>query len=198
MLNIALIAGSSRNGSQSAKVARYLRQRLIELGLTSLEQSHMIDLGERGLPLWPADDKGPWAEYQQQLAAADALVVIAPEWNGMACPAVKNFFLYASKTELAHKPALLVGVSSGIGGAYPISELRASGYKNCRIAYLPEHLIVRQVEAVMNPGEANGEDDLRIRNRADYALDILGKYAEALKPVRAAIDLNNPAFTNGM
>ncbi|TXI31085.1 MAG: NADPH-dependent oxidoreductase, partial [Aquipseudomonas alcaligenes] len=26
----------------------------------------------------------------------------------------------------------------------------------------------------------------------------LGKYAEALKPVRAAIDLSNPAFTNGM
>ena len=198
MLNIALIAGSSRNGSQSAKVARYLRQRLIELGLSSNEQSSLIDLGERGLPLWPSDDKGPWADYQQQLAAADALVVVAPEWNGMACPAVKNFFLYASKAELAHKPALLVGVSSGIGGAYPISELRASGYKNCRIAYLPEHLIVRQVEAVMNEGEARGEDDLRIRKRADYALDILGKYAEALKPVRAAIDLSEPAFTNGM
>ena len=198
MLNIALIAGSSRSGSQSAKVARYLRQRLIDLGLTSAGQCSLIDLGERGLPLWPADDKGPWAEYQQQLAAADALVVIAPEWNGMACPAVKNFFLYASKAELAHKPALLVGVSSGIGGAYPISELRASGYKNCRIAYLPEHLIVRQVEVVMNEGPAAGEDDLRIRARADYALDILGKYAEALKPVRAAIDLSNPAFTNGM
>lgn len=198
MLNIALIAGSSRSGSQSAKVARYLRQRLLELGLTSTGQSSLLDLGERGLPLWPADDKGPWAEYQQQLAAADALVVIAPEWNGMACPAVKNFFLYATKAELAHKPALLVGVSSGIGGAYPISELRASGYKNCRIAYLPEHLIVRQVEAVLNESEATGEDDLRIRRRADYALDILGKYAEALKPVRTAIDLSNPAFSNGM
>lgn len=198
MLNIALIAGSSRSGSQSAKVARFLRQRLIELGLTRQEQSSLLDLGERGLPLWPGEDKGLWSEYQQRLAASDALVVIAPEWNGMACPAVKNFFLYASKAELAHKPALLVGVSSGIGGAYPISELRASGYKNCRIAYLPEHLIVRQVEAVMNEGPATGEDDLRIRARANYALDILGKYAEALKPVRAAIDLSNPAFTNGM
>ena len=198
MLDIALIAGSSRNGSQSAKVARYLRQRLIDLGLTSPERSGLIDLGERPLPLWPADDKGPWADYQQQLAAADALVVIAPEWNGMACPAVKNFFLYTSKAELAHKPALLVGVSSGVGGAYPISELRASGYKNCRIAYLPEHLIVRHVEAVLNEGEAAGEGDLRIRRRADYALDILGKYATALKPVRAAIDLTDPAFTNGM
>ncbi len=198
MLDIALIAGSSRTGSQSAKVARYLRQRLIDLGLTSPERSGLIDLGERPLPLWPADDKGPWADYQQQLAAADALVVIAPEWNGMACPAVKNFFLYTSKAELAHKPALLVGVSSGVGGAYPISELRASGYKNCRIAYLPEHLIVRHVEAVLNEGEASSEGDLRIRRRADYALDILGKYAEALKPVRAAIDLTDPAFTNGM
>ncbi|MDH0894013.1 MULTISPECIES: NAD(P)H-dependent oxidoreductase [unclassified Pseudomonas] len=198
MLDIALIAGSSRTGSQSAKVARYLRQRLIDLGLTSPERSGLIDLGERSLPLWPADDKGPWADYQQQLAAADALVVIAPEWNGMACPAVKNFFLYTSKAELAHKPALLVGVSSGVGGAYPISELRASGYKNCRIAYLPEHLIVRHVEAVLNEGEAASEGDLRIRRRADYALDILGKYAAALKPVRAAIDLTDPAFTNGM
>lgn len=198
MLNIALIAGSSRPDSQSAKIARYLRQRLIELGQTNTEESSLIDLGARPLPLWPADEHGAWADYQQQLAAADAVVLIAPEWHGMACPAVKNFFLYAGKNELAHKPALLVGVSSGIGGAYPISELRASGYKNCRIAYLPEHLIVRRVEAVMNEGPAASEDDLRIRARADYALDILGKYAEALKPVRAAIDMGNPAFTNGM
>lgn len=198
MLNIALIAGSSRSGSQSAKVARFLRQRLIELGLTRHEQSSLLDLGERGLPLWPADDKGPWAEYQQQLAAADALVVIAPEWNGMACPAVKNFFLYASKAELAHKPALLVGVSSGIGGAYPISELRASGYKNCRLCYLPEHLIIRQVEQVLNAGTALDDSDQRIRARIDYALDILCQYSVALAPVRANISFANPDFANGM
>ncbi len=142
--------------------------------------------------------RAPGPNTQQQLAAADALVVVSPGVERHGLPGREDFFLYASKAELAHKPALLVGVSSGIGGAYPISELRASGYKNCRIAYLPEHLIVRQVEAVMNEGPAAGEDDLRIRARADYALDILGKYAEALKPVRAAIDLSNPAFTNGM
>ncbi len=198
MLNIALVADSSRRDSQSAKVGRFLRQRLIELGLTSSEQSSLLDLGQAPLPLWPSDDKGPWSDYQQQLQAADALVVIAPEWNGMAAPAIKNFFLYASKFELAHKPALLVSVSSGIGGAYPISELRASGYKNCRLGYLPEHLIVRHVESVLNEGTAANEDDQRIRNRVDYALDILGKYANALKPVRESIDLNTAAFANGM
>lgn len=198
MLNIALVAGSSRSNSQSGKVARFLRQRLIDLGHTTQEQSNVIDLGLAPLPLWPADDSGPWELFRQQLAAADAVAIVAPEWNGMACPAVKNFFLYASKAELAHKPGLLVGVSSGIGGAYPISELRASGYKNCRLCYLPEHLIVRQVEKVLNTADAADEADARLRARVDYALDILVRYAHALQPVRSAISFDNPAFTNGM
>lgn len=198
MLCITLVAGSSRSPSQSAKVAHYLRQRLIQLGHSSAEQCQVVDLGATPLPLWPAADSGPWPTIQQQLAQADALVVIAPEWHGMACPAIKNFFIYASKAELAHKPGLLVGVSSGVGGAYPISELRASSYKNCRLCYVPEHLIVRHVEQSFNPGEPGDDNDRRIRERADYALDVLIKYAHALKPLRASIDLSNPAFGNGM
>ncbi|HLD66528.1 MAG TPA: NADPH-dependent oxidoreductase, partial [Pseudomonas sp.] len=108
------------------------------------------------------------------------------------------FFIYASKAELAHKPGLLVGVSSGIGGAYPISELRASSYKNCRLCYLPEHLILRQVEQLLNGPEAASETEQRLHARIDYALDILVKYGTALKPVRAAIDMTDPAFANGM
>jgi NAD(P)H-dependent FMN reductase len=198
MLNIALVAGSGRTNSQSGKVARFLRQRLIQLGHTDDTQSSVIDLGLAPLPLWPAEDAGPWGLYSKQLAGADAVVIISPEWNGMACPAIKNFFIYASKTELAHKPGLLVGVSSGIGGAYPISELRASSYKNCRLCYLPEHLIVRNVEKVLNTPVPSSEDDQRLHARIDYALDILLKYAQAMRPVRASIDMSNPAFANGM
>jgi NAD(P)H-dependent FMN reductase len=198
MLNIVLIAGSSRANSQSGKVARFIRQRLIDLDKASPSSCSIIDLGQGPLPLWPAEDTGPWAGYQQQLRDADAVVVIAPEWNGMACPAIKNFFIYASKAELAHKPGLLVGVSSGIGGGYPISELRASSYKNCRLCYLPEHLIIRGVEKVLNEADAVSEDDQRIRARMDYDLDILARYADALKPVREAIDMSIPAFANGM
>jgi NAD(P)H-dependent FMN reductase len=198
MLNIALVAGSGRNNSQSGKVARFLRQRLIQLEQTTDELSCVIDLGLAPLPLWPAEDAGPWNLYSEQLSNADAIVIVAPEWNGMACPAIKNFFIYASKTELAHKPGLLVGVSSGAGGAYPISELRASSYKNCRLCYVPEHLIVRQVEKVLNSPEPSSEEDQRLRGRIDYDLDILSKYARALKPVRDSIDMSNPAFANGM
>lgn len=194
MLKIAILSGSSRPDSQSAKVAAYLQQQLQQHG----EQACVLDLGVTPLPLWPAGPAEHWPAMQVQLAEADALVVIAPEWHGMACPAVKNFFLYASKAELAHKPALLVGVSSGIGGAYPISELRASGYKNSRLCYLPEHLIIRQVEQVLNAGATLEEPDQRIRARIGYALDILCQYAEALAPVRAKISFANPDFANGM
>ncbi|MFZ2289618.1 MAG: NAD(P)H-dependent oxidoreductase [Halopseudomonas yangmingensis] len=198
MTHIALVAGSSRPDSQTAKVAYFIRQRLTEHFGLSDEQVGVLDLGSQPLPLWPSDDQPHWAAHREQLVRADAIVILAPEWHGMACPAIKNFFLYAGKDELAHKPALLAGISAGVGGAYPISELRASSFKNCRLCYLPEHLIVRGVNKVMNGTETESEDDQRIRARLDYNLDILLRYADALKPVRAAIDMHNPAFATGM
>lgn len=115
----------------------------------------------------------------------------------MACPALKNFFLYAGLGELGHKPALLVGVSAGLGGAYPIAELRASSYKNSRIMYLPEQLIIRNVESMLNSEEPSDENDSRIRARADWALQIFGQYEAALRTVRPAIE-HPPEFSTGM
>lgn len=172
-MNIAIVAGSSRSNSQTAKVARFIRQTLIKEFDLAEQAVSVIDLGSYPLPLWPAEDQGPWGLFEKQLAKADALIVLAPEWHGMACPAIKNFFLYASKAQLAHKPAMLGGISAGVGGAYPISELRASSYKNCRLCYIPEHLIVRGVEKVMNMPLPVDEQDKQIRERLHYNLDVL-------------------------
>lgn len=198
MLKLAIVAGSNRSNSQTAKVGRFIRQTLNRQFGVALDDVAMIDLGSYPLPLWPADDTGPWGMFEKQLSKADALIVLTPEYNGMASPAIKNFFLYASKAQLAHKPAMLASVSAGLGGAYPISELRASSYKNARLCYIPEHLIVRGVEQVMNMPEPASDDDRRIRARLEYNLDVLLRYAEALKPVREQIDMSNPAFANGM
>ena len=51
------------------------------------------------------------------------MAVVSPEWNGMVPSMLTNFFLLCSNNELAHKPGLLVGVSSGTGGSYPVAEL---------------------------------------------------------------------------
>lgn len=198
MTNIAIVSGSSRSNSQTAKVARFIKQSLITQHRLAAENISVIDLGSYPLPLWPGEDHGPWGMFEKQLLKADALIVLAPEYNGMACPAITNFFLYASKAQLAHKPAMLGGISAGVGGAAPITELRAYSYKNCRLCYIPEHLIVRGVETVMNMPEPVSEDDRRIRERLNYNLDILLRYAQALIPVRAAIDMSRSEFTNGM
>ena len=55
-----------------------------------------------------------------------------------------------NRFQLGHKPALIVTVSSADGGAYPVAELRMSSYKNNRICYLPEHVILRNVERILN------------------------------------------------
>jgi len=55
----------------------------------------------------------------------------------MAPAGLKNFFLYAGNTALAHKPAYLVGISASRGGSYPIAELRMSSYKNSYLCYIP-------------------------------------------------------------
>ena len=194
--HIVLLSGSNRSNSQSIKVARYLRDRLEKLELC--DSSELIDLASSRLPLWPEEDTDRvWSAQQSILKKATALIVISPEWNGMACPAVKNFFLYAGLGELGHKPALLVGVSAGLGGAYPIAELRASSYKNSRILYLPEQLIIRNVESMLNSEEPSDESDSRIRERADWALQILGQYDAALRTIRPAIE-HRPEFSTGM
>ncbi|WP_434706158.1 NAD(P)H-dependent oxidoreductase [Pseudomonas sp. Z1-12] len=193
---IVVLSGSNRAGSQSLKVANHLRQRLADLNLW--EASDLIDLATSRLPLWPEQDRDQlWPAQQAILAKATALIVISPEWNGMACPALKNFFLYAGISELGHKPALLVGVSAGLGGAYPIAELRASSYKNCRLLYLPEHLIIRNVESMLNDQAPANEDDKRIRERADWALRLLSQYDVACGEIRRALE-QPPAFSTGM
>jgi hypothetical protein len=194
--HIVLLSGSNRSNSQSVKVANYLRDRLEALELC--DSSELIDLASSPLPLWPEEDtQKVWSVQQAILKKATALIVISPEWNGMACPALKNFFLYSGLGELGHKPTLLVGVSAGLGGAYPITELRASSYKNSRILYLPEQLIIRNVESMLNSECPSDENDMRIRARADWALHILCQYDEALSTIRPTIK-HPPEFSTGM
>jgi hypothetical protein len=66
------------------------------------------------------------------LPAADSLIVVVPEYAGMAAAAAKNLFLFGGGDLVAHKPALLVAVSSGQGGSYFVAETRASSDKNSR------------------------------------------------------------------
>ncbi len=75
-----------------------------------------------------------------------------------------------------------------------------SSYKNNRICYIPEQIIVRNVEKVLNddPAHNNAAADDYFRNRIRYALTLLREYAMALSQVRASAASDRSVYKNGM
>jgi NAD(P)H-dependent FMN reductase len=203
-MKIAIISGSHREKAESLKVARVI-QAYLDDGIC--DESWLFSLSGNPLPLW---DQGVWdgdpqwkerlTPIREQLASSDGFVVISPEWHGQVPAGLKNFFLLFGKNELGHKPAMIVTVSSGDGGAYPVAELRMSSYKNSRICYIPEHVILRKVEKVLNDDPADNDErsDSYYRERLQWSLKILKEYAVALKQVRESGVTATDKFKNGM
>jgi NAD(P)H-dependent FMN reductase len=199
--NIVIVSGSHRVDSQSRRVAEFIREMLdIRFGVAA----HVIDLVDAAIPLWDEGVRSggavwakAWTPVARQLEAAEGLVLVVPEWAGMVPPVVKNFLLLCV-AEVAHKPALIVSVSAGDGGTYPIAELRAFGFKNNRVCYIPDHVILRHVEELPEGAEAVNPSDAKARARILHSLGILLLYASALKQVRQAPEYDLSQFPYGM
>jgi azobenzene reductase len=204
-MHITIVVGSHRPISNSAKigslVSQILKEKNQEINIDT------IDLGKTPLPIW--DEKvwqgtPEWTHilkpYRDILIKTDGLVIISPEYCGMASPALKNFFLFWTGDVIAHKPALIVGVTSTEhGGSYPISELRSSSYKNSRILYISDQVIIRSAEdfpVLIN--EIKDEAQLRQLSRLRHCTKILLAYSEAIQPMRANTDFQYKEFANGM
>jgi len=205
-MKFGIINGSHRTQSQSEKVSTYVAQEALAAGYC--ESVWRYDLAGNPLPLWDEGVFGgdtAWEHRLQPLSAAlhecDAFVVVAPEWHGMVPAGLKNFFLmWAAGGELAHKPGLIVSVSASAGGAYPVAELRMSSYKNSRLCYIPEQLVVRNVKQVMNPEPSDNDAKAHdyLHQRLLYCLGQLREYGKALRTVRASGVTSLQDYPNGM
>lgn len=193
MTRIAVIAGSNRQEAESHRIGEIAQRMLEEAGA----EADLLSLRDIPLPLWDeskwASDKPDdspwktiWPDVSARLKAADGMVVISPEWHGMASPHLKNLLACCDQRELAFKPGYLVSVSASSGGAYPIAELRMSGYKNSYAHWLPDHLILRNVKK-FRPGEPEHDAPDWLEARMRHGLRVLVAYAEAAKPVRETV-----------
>ncbi len=203
-MHFTIISGSHRSWSQSSKVANYLANNL-PLGV----EHNIIDLANNPLPLW---NDHMWdsssTEYQETshirhpmkeiLTKTDALIIIAPERAGMVPAWLKNFFLYCSSQQLANKPALAIGVSAGINGAYPIAELKVSSNKNAQFFYIPQHVILRNIKDILNNSDNIQEREQKTIERVHYSLAMLKEYALAMIEVRKSWVSDIENFPYGM
>lgn len=179
-MHISLISGSmKKDGGQSTRIANIISDQLKEQGHTT----HIVEA--RNLPLWDesmwgsdGDTAKIWQTMQPDLQKSDAFILLAPEYNGTAPAALKNFLHCLSGKEAAHKPALLIAVSAGQNGSYPIAELRATASKNNKLVFIPDHLIIRNAETALTE-----KGDPITQERLTYSLNVLTQYAEAMKPL---------------
>ncbi len=123
---IPVILGSTRRGRQSDTVARFLSARLAAKSI----HTEILDLADFNFPVMEErlsrrDDPPPrLREFAAKIAAADALLIVTPEYNSGYPGVLKNAldYLYA---EYKHKPVGIATVSAGMfGGLSALAQLR--------------------------------------------------------------------------
>ncbi len=119
-IHFAALSGSLRNGSYNTLLLRNMQEWLPE-GVT------MQTLSYSDLPFYNADLDTPQAKkrpaavdrFREGLAAADALVIVTPEYNYSIPGPLKNAIDWASRGEdspLLRKPVAVMGVTPGMWG----------------------------------------------------------------------------------
>jgi NAD(P)H-dependent FMN reductase len=202
-MQIAIVVGSHRKESQSSRVGAYIASDLARIDPSVTVDT--IDLVGNPLPLWDESVwqgdsalSALWKPYRDRMRRADGFVIIAPEWAGMVPPGLKNLLLFAGPKEVGHKPAMIVAVSASRGGSYPVNELRTSGYKNSRLVYIPEHVLIHDVNDMLSGATPAGDRDAWLRRRIEFADRILLEYAKALAPIRTSGLTEHADFPYGM
>jgi NAD(P)H-dependent FMN reductase len=118
-LNIPVILGTTRKGRMSVHAARFMVGQIENRQGISTE---LIDLSE--LPM-PSDDAGEQIKdgaFSAKMAAADALIIVTPEYNH-SFPGLLKHVLDSCLKEYIHKAAGIVGVSAGpFGGVRAIQD----------------------------------------------------------------------------
>ena len=199
-MKLSIISTSQQKNSQSKRISEIFKNIILEMD--NKIECFNLDMFENKIPLWTSEKSEElsfWEDHQDKISnhlkASDGFIFVVPEYGGMASPSAKNFFLVFNNGELFHKPGLIVSISSGNGGAYPISELRSSSYKNTHVLWIPENIIIRNVNQFL-PGKHGEIIPEWMDDRIKYSLNLLIKYSEYLKPIQQYI--NRKDFANGM
>ena len=155
-MKLSIISTSHRKNSESKRVADILKKYIYDINKTI--ECFILDMLESEIPFGQQRKQNVkfwdnrYNEISKEVVSSDGFLMVVPEYGGMSSPNSKNFFLLFNNGELFHKPGLIVSISSGNGGAYPISELRSSSYKNSHIMWIPENIIIRNVNQFL-PGK---------------------------------------------
>jgi NAD(P)H-dependent FMN reductase len=117
-MNISIISGSPRKGSVTHRLALFLKNQLTE---KTTHEINIIDVRDWNLPLlqdvFMSVEKTPneFKPLAEQMFAADAFILVTPEYNGSYSPAMQNLLDHFPKQN--HKVFGIAPASvGGMGG----------------------------------------------------------------------------------
>jgi NAD(P)H-dependent FMN reductase len=146
-MHIEIISGSPRANSLTNRVALHLQKTLVE---NTDHEVGLIDLRDHVLPhmdaVFTSVEKTP-VEHKglaERMFAADAFIIVTPEYNGSYSPAMKNLFDHFPKQQ--HKAFGIVTASPGaMGGIRAAMQLQQTVLALFGIPS-PHMLIIPQVD----------------------------------------------------
>jgi len=191
MTKIAIIVGSTREGRQTDKLAKWVAR-----GLETKAEAELLDLREYQLPFinepisprynphrTPDDATKKWLD---KIATFDGYVLVTPEYNRSTSAVLKNAIDVLGH-EMDDKPVALVGHGT-TGGAQAIASLRMA-LPGVGAVTIPQALFFsdRLAESMSSDGELKQElreKQYGPQDQLSTQMTSLLWYAEALKAAR--------------
>jgi NAD(P)H-dependent FMN reductase len=119
-LFVPVILGTPRRGRMSEHAAKVVWS---EVGKRPGVETELVDIEKLPIPVDDAGEAAKDAQFAELVNRADALVLVAPEYNH-GYPGLLKHVLDTNLKEYIHKAVGVVGVSAGVfGGARVIQNL---------------------------------------------------------------------------
>ncbi|HKZ65432.1 MAG TPA: NAD(P)H-dependent oxidoreductase [Chitinophagaceae bacterium] len=172
-MKIEIISGSPRTNSVTRRVALHLQTLLNE---TTDHEIGLLDMQDWDLPVLQnvfssvENTPEPWKPLTKRVFAADAYILVSPEYNGSYTPALKNLLDHFPKQH--RKPFGIVTASTGaLGGIRATQQLLLLVPALFGIAS-PYLLVVPAVDKKFNK-EGNLIDESFLHNIHNFTAEFL-------------------------
>jgi NAD(P)H-dependent FMN reductase len=186
-LKLHIVLSSTRPGRVGATIAHWFMGVAAEHGRF---EPVLVDLAEFNLPVYDETRHPVLQQYEHEhtkrwaasVAAADAYVFVAPEYNHGPTPALLNALNYVYK-EWNYKPAAFVSYG-GISGGIRAVQAAKQTLSTLKMVPLVEAVVIQMVAQQLDANRQFKPSDVHTSS-AGTMLDELLRWAEALKPMRS-------------
>lgn len=178
-MNIQIIVGSIREGRVAIKVAKWMLSAIQSFDLKDV-QVEIVDLKEWDLPIFagahsPASgiyDQPKQQQWAEQIAKADAFILISPEYNHGYSPALKNALDFVYQ-EWKAKPVAIASYG-GTNGSRSIDQIK----QICTFLGMIDSNAIIEIRDMGQRGKAENFEGNEFDQKAlKAALDKLQRYA---------------------